>query len=609
MRDAVRWSYDLLAPAEQAMFRRLAVFAGGATLDAVAAICGAAGALGDDPVIVANRLVAASLLQRDDGERPRLRMLAVVREFATELLAALPRRRTDRHEPTPPTSPPWPLASDEALRGPDQQAGWPDSPPKPTTYAPPSPGIVPTTSNRALPWPPPSGRTGRPGRSGKKPATGSKHCSPRPAITSPNRSGRRRCAPSAIWTTCSDGSTPPARGGKTQCAWHSEVGDELLAARAIANLATIATTTGDWVRGRQLFEEALAIFRQRGQDWLVAFTLGNLGDLMLSCDDAAGVALLEEAVAMFVRLGDGSFEVWCLNNLARALHRYGDRPRSRSLLADALTRSVELYKEQNLSDSLFAGGLMALDDGDHRHAELFLTTALHARVEYLDHDSVAENLAMLADTAAATGDGGRAARLLGAATGYLAETGDTLEPFFQARYERTASDMHAALGDSEFDAAWDSGSVVSRRHHQRGVSRGHRRLPRADRLPQRRRTGSAGRVDAGDGQRGWQRCCPRCLEDCPDPVLMAMKAGQSRCRHGRSTCRRTRTPWWTGPAVVGEVTSRRSLAIFEKPCWHDAMQRIVPDPPSASVSEYRESGTSRTVASAIAGYKRVSGGG
>ena len=32
VRDAVRWSYDLLAPAEQAMFRRLSVFAGGATL-------------------------------------------------------------------------------------------------------------------------------------------------------------------------------------------------------------------------------------------------------------------------------------------------------------------------------------------------------------------------------------------------------------------------------------------------------------------------------------------------------------------------------------------------------------------------------------------------
>jgi predicted ATPase/DNA-binding CsgD family transcriptional regulator len=89
LRDALEWSYALLGPPEQALFRRLAVFAGGWTLDAAAAVADA-WTLGLDPAAGLAALADASLVQvgEGDGAAPRFGMLATLRELAAEHLAA-----------------------------------------------------------------------------------------------------------------------------------------------------------------------------------------------------------------------------------------------------------------------------------------------------------------------------------------------------------------------------------------------------------------------------------------------------------------------------------------------------------------------------------------
>jgi predicted ATPase/transcriptional regulator with XRE-family HTH domain len=88
MRDAIAWSYDLLAPEEQALFRRLTVFAGGFTLAAAEAVAHAESALHLLDGVIA--LIEQSLLRQilGAGDEPRYQMLETVREFGLEQLTA-----------------------------------------------------------------------------------------------------------------------------------------------------------------------------------------------------------------------------------------------------------------------------------------------------------------------------------------------------------------------------------------------------------------------------------------------------------------------------------------------------------------------------------------
>jgi predicted ATPase/class 3 adenylate cyclase len=78
----IEWSYDLLGESDQVAFRRLGVFRGPATLDAVAAVVG-------EPMLLdsVGSLVASSLVQVTADSEPRLRMLETIKRFAVERLA------------------------------------------------------------------------------------------------------------------------------------------------------------------------------------------------------------------------------------------------------------------------------------------------------------------------------------------------------------------------------------------------------------------------------------------------------------------------------------------------------------------------------------------
>jgi predicted ATPase/class 3 adenylate cyclase len=88
LRGAIAWSHDLLDQADQRVFARFSVFAGGATLDAIERVVFDPGDPADALDAIAS-LVDKSLVRQEsepDGE-PRFRMLGTIREFAMEKLA------------------------------------------------------------------------------------------------------------------------------------------------------------------------------------------------------------------------------------------------------------------------------------------------------------------------------------------------------------------------------------------------------------------------------------------------------------------------------------------------------------------------------------------
>jgi predicted ATPase/DNA-binding CsgD family transcriptional regulator len=102
MRDTIAWSHDLISSEEQALFRRLAIFAGGWTLEAAQAVAATSECSDTDLLQGIAALVDKSLINRDVGVHgetppstggglggePRFSMLETVREFGLEQLAA-----------------------------------------------------------------------------------------------------------------------------------------------------------------------------------------------------------------------------------------------------------------------------------------------------------------------------------------------------------------------------------------------------------------------------------------------------------------------------------------------------------------------------------------
>ena len=379
LRQAIGWSYDLLTDDEKAFFRRIAVFTGGCTLEAVEQVSGGMGAPGADALDAVTALVDKSLLRQEEGPEaePRFVMLETIREYGMECLKAAGEWESARRahllyflalaeqaeaELTGPRQSLWldRLESEhDNLRAALSSA---------EEYGDVEIGLrLGATLWRF--WLVRSRmREGRERLERLLALPGAE------ARTSARAKGMHGLG--TIILEISDFSQARPFLEESLSIWR-ELGDRKGTAAALNTLGWLASQIGDYATARSLSEEALGRNRELGEKRGIAVALNNLGAVALHQSEyAAAIALYGESLALRREIGDrrgfAYVQVW----LAWAHLQRGDHAQATSILDQALAVLRELNDKQLISWALAHQGLLSFDLGENDRAQVLLEESL-----------------------------------------------------------------------------------------------------------------------------------------------------------------------------------------------------------------------------------------
>jgi non-specific serine/threonine protein kinase len=389
MRGAVEWSYELLSEDEKKLFRRLAVFAGGFTIESAEAVCAdyELQMTNDEPSedrievldLVAS-LVDKSLLaaKEQTGGETRFRLLEVVREYALESLEtsgeaeAMRRRHADYFLALGEASEPH-LQGAESAEWLNRLEEEHDNLRAALAYLLERDAIMAARLAAAIRsyWTLHNHLVE--GRKSLKAAL-----------------ERGAAAPAAVRFKMLNGLALAARLQGDYAAAR-EAYEEGLAEGKAANdlqqitmsslgLGVVAKRQGDYSAARQIFEEGLAISRKLNDKSGIAITLNMLGDLARTeGNNAAARPLLEEALALHKQNGNKEGICISLGNLGAVAYDENDLLTAHSHYTDALAAARELGNKIDISLSLDGFAALAAKHGDAERATRLAAVAEHLR--------------------------------------------------------------------------------------------------------------------------------------------------------------------------------------------------------------------------------------
>lgn len=132
-----------------------------------------------------------------------------------------------------------------------------------------------------------------------------------------------------------------------------DLGDKRAIALAFKGLGTTANNQGDHAAAREYYEQGLRIVRELGDTWSTAQALGNLGNVVFYQGDYPAARIYyEECLALFRVLGDTLSLAQVLSNLGTLCTSQGDYVRARSYHAESLTIRRDLGDQLGIATSL-----------------------------------------------------------------------------------------------------------------------------------------------------------------------------------------------------------------------------------------------------------------
>jgi predicted ATPase/DNA-binding SARP family transcriptional activator/DNA-binding CsgD family transcriptional regulator len=445
MRATLEWSHELLSEPEQVLFRRLAVFAGGWTLEAAEEVCSGEEIEEREVLDVLSELVERSLVVTEAGheEVPRFRMLEPIRQYGRELLEE--------------------SGESEALRS------------RHASY------YLTLAEQADAKEAQPEFRRARPVAWLRQ--MEAEHANLRAALswsvdedndhpdgyTEPE-GGRvelgLRLAAALFWFWNTHDYLSEGRGylERALSGRRSDPTTASLRARAFVGAGWLAGIQGDIGVAKALTEEGLALYRQLGDEEGIASALTNLGMVAVlgQRDDIPLPAVMEELGELNPRLEDRTTLAYLLLLQGMIAVSQGDLERSVTLHEQGLEVFRQTQDTRGILNCLIHLGGIALVRGDYEGAVSLLQESLRLGWNWDNTESIQYSLYVLACAAASQEQPVRAARLWGSVESMQEDYGVHLTPITVSftDYEGRLAAARSQLDEEVWSEAWAQGKAM-----------------------------------------------------------------------------------------------------------------------------------------------------